>query len=53
MNDMASMTTYIAAAEGGIAHVDMRDHNRFLRRTPYNRGEYIRPIEVVRERSPS
>lgn len=53
MNDMAATSEHLAASAGGLRHVDVDDLNAFLRRTPYNRGGYIRPIEAVRQRAAS
>ncbi len=50
MNDMAATSQYLAARAGGINHLDTADLNAFLRRTPFNRGGYIRPIDAARQR---
>lgn len=50
MNDMASMSRRIAEHAGGISNVDVEDLNAFLRRTPYNRDGYFRPIDAARQR---
>lgn len=50
MTEMASMSAYVAAQSGGIARLDVERLNAFLRRTPHNRGGYIRPIDAVRRR---
>lgn len=51
MNDMASMSEHVAAQSGGVAHLDVEELNAFLRRTPYNRGGYFRPVDAARERA--
>lgn len=50
MNDMASMSRHLAQQAGGVRHLDIGELNAFLRRTPFNRGGYIRPIDVARTR---
>lgn len=50
MSDMASTSQYLAERAGGINHLDTGELNAFLRRTPFNRGGYIRPIEAARQR---
>lgn len=47
MTDMASMSAHVAAQSGGIAHLDVERLNAFLRRTPYNRSGFVRPIDAV------
>lgn len=50
MNDMASMSQRIAEQAGGLRALDVEDLNAFLRRTPYKRDGYFRPIDAVRQR---
>ena len=50
MNDMASMSQRIAEQAGGITRLDVEDLNAFLRRTPYRRDGYFRPVEAARQR---
>lgn len=50
MNDMASMSQRIAEQAGGITGLDVEDLNAFLRRTPYKRDDYFRPIDAARQR---
>ncbi len=50
MNDMASLSQRIAEQAGGITGLDVEDLNAFLRRTPYRRDRYFRPIDAARQR---
>lgn len=50
MNDMASMSQRIAEQASGISSLDVEDLNAFLRRTPYKRDGYCRPIDAARGR---
>jgi hypothetical protein len=50
MNDMASMSQRIAEQTSGISSLDVEDLNAFLRRTPYKRDGYFRPIDAARGR---
>ena len=50
MNDMASMSERITAQRGGLRALDVGELNAFLRRTPYKRVGYFRPIDAARER---
>jgi hypothetical protein len=50
MNDMAIMSKVYAAQAGGIALLDVDELNAHLRRTPYKRDVYFRPIDATRER---
>jgi len=50
MNDMASMSERLAEQAGGITRLDVEDLNAFLRRTPYRRDGYFRPVEAARQR---
>ena len=45
MTVMAFHAHYLIDADGGLEHGDIAAINRHLHRTPYNRGEYIWPIE--------
>ncbi len=47
MNDMASMSESIAGQAGGVTCLDVEELNTFLRRTPYNRGGFFRPIDAA------
>jgi hypothetical protein len=54
MNDMAAHISYAVADAGGLGHCDIDGVNRQLRRTPYNRGGFVYPIDlVVARRDPS
>ncbi len=50
MNDMASMSAHVATQSGGVTHLDVERLNAFLRRTPYDCGGFVRPIEAARQR---
>ena len=50
MKDMASMSQRIAERAGGVSSLDVEDLNAFLRRTPYKRDGYFRPIDAARGR---
>ncbi len=50
LNDMASMSQRFAEQASGISSLDVEDLNAFLRRTPYNRDGYFRPVEAARQR---
>lgn len=50
MNDMAATSRYLAERAGGVNHLDTADLNAFLRRTPFDRGGHIRPIDAARQR---
>jgi hypothetical protein len=50
MNDMATHVDYAVAAAGGLGRCDTETVNRQLRRTPYNRGGYLYPIDLVTAR---
>jgi hypothetical protein len=47
MNEMAFHARYLVDAAGGLEHSQIGEINRQLRRTPYNRGEYVWPIELA------
>ena len=48
MNNAALLARYRIAAMGGIDRADVNVLNRFLRRTPHQRGgQYVRPVELV------
>jgi len=47
MNEMAFELRYLIADAGGLGRCDIDVPNHGLRRTPRNRGEYVRPIELV------
>jgi hypothetical protein len=47
MNEMAFELRYRIADTGGLHRCDIDSLNRQLRRTLRNRGEYVRPIDLV------
>jgi hypothetical protein len=47
MNEMAFELRYLIADAGGLGRSDIDILNHGLRRTLRNRGEYVRPIELV------
>ena len=47
MNEMAFKLRYFIADAGGLERCDIEVLNQGLRRTLRNRGEYVRPIELV------
>jgi hypothetical protein len=47
MNEMAFELRYLIADAGGLGRCDIDILNHGLRRTLRNRGEYVRPIELV------
>jgi hypothetical protein len=50
MNEMAFELRYLIAYAGGLGRCDIDVLNHGLRRTLCNRGEYVRPIELVARR---
>ncbi len=50
MNEMAFELRYLIADTGGLGRCEIDALNHGLRRTLRNRGEYIRPIELVARR---
>jgi hypothetical protein len=50
MNEMAFELRYFIADAGGLGRCDIDVLNQRLRRTLRNRGEYVRPIELVARR---
>lgn len=50
MNDIAVHCRYQIAAAGRLSDCDFDVLNRRLRRTLHNRGDYVKPIELVAER---
>ena len=50
MNEMAFELRYFIADAGGPGRCDSDGLNQGLRRTLRNRGEYVRPIELVARR---
>ena len=50
MNEMAFELRYLIADAGGLGRCEIDILNHGLRRTLRNRGEYVRPIELVAER---
>jgi hypothetical protein len=49
MNDSAQTSRWIIEDAGGLEQADLRELNRFLRRTLHNRGGYHQPLELVAE----
>jgi hypothetical protein len=50
MNEMAFELRYLIADAAGLGRCDIDALNHGLRRTLRNRGEYVRPIELVARR---
>lgn len=50
MNNMAEHIRYAVASAGGLSRCDIDAVNHHLRRTPYNRGGYVYPIDLVTPR---
>ncbi len=50
MNEMAFELRYLIAEAGGLRRCDIDVLNHGLHRTLRNRGEYVRPIELVTQR---
>jgi hypothetical protein len=50
MTEMAYELRYVIADTGGLRRSDIDVLNHGLRRTLWNRGEYVRPIELVAQR---
>jgi hypothetical protein len=50
MNEMAFELRYLIADAGGLRRCDIDALNHGLHRTLRNRGEYVRPIELVARR---
>jgi hypothetical protein len=50
MSEMAFELRYLIAGTGGLRRCDPDVLNHGLRRTLRNRGEYVRPIELVAQR---
>jgi len=50
MNEMAFELRYLIADAGGLERCDIDVLNHGPRRTLRNRGEYVRPIELVTRR---
>ena len=47
MTEIAFELGWIITDKGGIRHSDINALNHALRRILWNRGDYIRPIELV------
>jgi hypothetical protein len=47
MTEMAFELGWVIADNGGLRRSDINDLNHTLRRMLWNRGDYIRPIELV------
>lgn len=50
MNEMAFELRYLIADASGLRRCDIDVLNRRLHRTLRNRGEYVRPIELITQR---
>jgi hypothetical protein len=50
MTEMAFELRWIITGEGGLRSTDISYLNHALRRMLWNRGDYVRPIELVNER---
>lgn len=50
MRQMALDVDHQVARRGGLARADASALNHYLQRTLRNRGGYVRPIELVKER---
>jgi hypothetical protein len=50
MTEMAFELRYVITDRGGLGRCDIDVLNHGLRRTLWNRGEYVRPIELVAQR---
>jgi hypothetical protein len=50
VNEMACELRYLIADTGGLGRCDIDVLNHRLRRTLRNRGDYVRPIELVARR---
>src|SRR6266545_1440387 len=50
MTEMAFELAWIIADQGGLRRSDINALNQALRRVLWNRGDYVRPIELVNQR---
>ena len=50
MTEMAFELGWIITDNGGLRRSDINDLNHALRRMLWNRGDYVRPIELVNQR---
>ena len=50
MTEMAFELGWIITDKGGLRRSDINDLNHALRRMLWNRGDYVRPIELVNQR---
>ena len=50
MTEMAFELEWIITDKGGLRRSDINDLNHALRRMLWNRGDYVRPIELVNQR---
>jgi hypothetical protein len=50
MTEMAFELGWIIIDKGGLRRSDINDLNHALRRMLWNRGDYVRPIELVHQR---
>ena len=49
MTEMAFELGWIITAKGGLRRSDIPELNHVLRRMLWNRGDYVRPIELVKQ----
>ncbi len=49
MNEMAFELGWIITDKGGLQRSDISDLNHALRRMLWNRGDYVRPLELVHQ----
>jgi hypothetical protein len=50
MTEMAFELGWIITDKGGLRRCDINDLNHALHRMLWNRGDYVRPIELVNQR---
>jgi len=50
MTEMAFELGWIITDKGGLRGSDINDLNHALRRMLWNRGDHVRPIELVNQR---
>ena len=50
MTEMAFELGWIITDKGGLRRSNINDLNHALRRMPWNRGDYVRPIELANQR---
>ena len=49
MTEMAFELGWIISDDGGLRRNDINELNHALRRMLWNRGDYVRPIELVKQ----